>query len=115
MRAEQLRDVTAPKLISANNNNNIYNLPVYLIQRLFSNNHGSENICSHISILMELVCLLELGIEARIVLVLTRTSARPEVRGTADVGWRSLNPLPINPPRTHSRLYHHMCLRTDGR
>ena len=43
------------------------------------------------------------------------TSARPEVRGTADVGWRSLNPLPINPPRTHSRLYHHMCLRTDGR
>ena len=45
----------------------------------------------------------------------TNTSARPEVRGTADVGWRSLNPLPINPPRTHSRLYHHMCLRTDGR
>ena len=43
------------------------------------------------------------------------TSARHEVRGTADVGWRSLNPLPINPPRTHSRLYHHMCLRTDGR
>ena len=43
------------------------------------------------------------------------TSARPEVRGTADVGWRSLNPLPKNPPRTHSRLYHHMCLRTDGR
>ena len=43
------------------------------------------------------------------------TSARPEVRGTADVGWRSLIPLPINPPRTHSRLYHHMCLRTDGR
>ena len=43
------------------------------------------------------------------------TSARPEVRGTADVGWRSLNPLPINPPRTHSRLYHHMCLRIDGR
>ena len=43
------------------------------------------------------------------------TSARPEVRGTADVGWRSLNPLPINPPRTHSRLYHHMCLWTDGR
>ena len=36
------------------------------------------------------------------------TSARPEVRGTADVGWRSLFPLPINPPRTHSRLYHHM-------
>ena len=35
----------------------------------------------------------------------SRTSARPEVRGTADVGWRSLNPLPINPPRTHSRLY----------
>ena len=46
---------------------------------------------------------------------LTDTSARPEVRGTADVGWRSLNPLPINLPRTHSRLYHHMCLRTDGR
>ena len=43
------------------------------------------------------------------------TSAMPEVRGTADVGWRSLNPLPINLPRTHSRLYHHMCLRTDGR
>ena len=43
------------------------------------------------------------------------TSARPEVRGTADVGWRSLNPLPINPPRTHSRLYHHMFFRTDGR
>ena len=43
------------------------------------------------------------------------TSAMPEVRGTADVGWRSLNPLPINPPCTHSRLYHHMCLRTDGR
>ena len=42
------------------------------------------------------------------------TSARPEVRGTADVGWRSLLPLPFNPPRTHSRLYHHMCLRTDG-
>ena len=42
------------------------------------------------------------------------TSARPEVRGTADVGWRSLFPLPLNPPRTHSRLYHHMCLRTDG-
>ena len=39
------------------------------------------------------------------------TSAMPEVRGTADVGWRSLFPLPINPPRTHSRLYHHMCLR----
>ena len=30
----------------------------------------------------------------------------PEVRGTADVGWRSLFPLPVNPPRTHSRLYH---------
>ena len=44
-----------------------------------------------------------------------QTSARPEVRGTADVGWRSLNPLPINPPRTHSRLYHHMFFRTDGR
>ena len=29
------------------------------------------------------------------------TSARPEVRGTADVGWRSLFPLPFNPPRTH--------------
>ena len=50
------------------------------------------------------------------------TSARPEVRGTADVGWRSLNPLPINPPRTHLRLYvvhvvhiQSMCLRTDGR
>ena len=42
------------------------------------------------------------------------TSARPEVRGTADVGWRSLIPLPFNPPRTHSRLYHHMCKRTDG-
>ena len=42
------------------------------------------------------------------------TSAMPEVRGTADVGWRSLFPLPLNPPRTHSRLYHHMCLRTDG-
>ena len=27
------------------------------------------------------------------------TSAMPEVRGTADVGWRSLFPLPINPPR----------------
>ena len=37
----------------------------------------------------------------------------PEVRGTADVGGRSLFPLPLNPPRTHSRLYHHMCLRTD--
>ena len=36
------------------------------------------------------------------------TSARPEVRGTADVGWRSLFPLP------HSRLYHHMCLRIDS-
>ena len=35
------------------------------------------------------------------------TSARPEVRGTADVGWRSLFPLPLNHPRTHSRL--HMC------
>ena len=44
-----------------------------------------------------------------------RTSARPEVRGTADVGWRSLFLPPINPPRTHSRLYHHMCTRTDGR
>ena len=42
------------------------------------------------------------------------TSARPEVRGTADVGWRSLLPLPFNPPRAHSRLYHHMCLWTDG-
>ena len=41
------------------------------------------------------------------------TSARPEVRGTADVGWRSLFHVPLNPPRTHSRLYHHMCLRTD--
>ena len=41
------------------------------------------------------------------------TSARPEVRGTADVGWRSLIPLPFNPPCTHSRLYHHICLRTD--
>ena len=40
------------------------------------------------------------------------TSARPEVRGTADVGWWSLFPLQLNPPRTHSRLYHHMCLRT---
>ena len=45
---------------------------------------------------------------------LKNTSAIPEVRGTADVGWRSLFPLPFNPPRTHSRLYHHMCLRTDG-
>ena len=44
----------------------------------------------------------------------TYTSAKPEVRGTADVRWRSLFPLPINLPRTHSRLYHHMCLRTDG-
>ena len=42
------------------------------------------------------------------------TRSRPKVRGTADVGWRSLFPLPINTPRTHSRLYHHMCLRTDG-
>ena len=42
------------------------------------------------------------------------TSARPEVRGTVDVRWRSLFPLPLNPPRTHSRIYHHMCLRTDG-
>ena len=43
------------------------------------------------------------------------TSARPEVRETADVGWRiGLFPLPLNPPRTHSQLYHHMCLRTDG-
>ena len=33
---------------------------------------------------------------------------------TADVGWQSIFPLPLNPPRTHSRLYHHMCLRTDG-
>ena len=24
-------------------------------------------------------------------------------------------PLPVNPPRTHSRLYHHPALRTDGR
>ena len=32
------------------------------------------------------------------------TSARPEVRGTADVGWRSLFPLPINPPRTHDYI-----------
>ena len=40
-------------------------------------------------------------------------SARPEVRGTADVGWRSLFPLPFNPPRTHSRIYHHMCLQTN--
>ena len=47
-------------------------------------------------------------------LALYNTSARPEVRGTADVGWQSLFPLPLNPPRTHSRLYHHMCLRTDG-
>ena len=30
------------------------------------------------------------------------TSARPEVRGTANVGWRSIFPLPLNPPRTHS-------------
>ena len=45
---------------------------------------------------------------------LKNTSAIPEVRGTADIGWRSLFPLPFNPPRTHSRLYHHMCLRTDG-
>ena len=35
------------------------------------------------------------------------TSARPEVRGTTDVGWRSLFPLPINLLRTHSRLHHH--------
>ena len=74
-------------------------------------------------------------------LVRTPTSARPEVRGTADVvvdvfvlivfntgariithapcstadvGWRSLFPIPLNPPRTHSRLYRLMCLRTDG-
>ena len=45
---------------------------------------------------------------------ISSTSAKPEVRGTADVGWRSLFPLPFNPPRTHPRLYHHMCLRTDG-
>ena len=42
------------------------------------------------------------------------TSVMPEVRGTADVGWRSLFPVQLNPPRTHSRIYHHMCLRTDG-
>ena len=35
----------------------------------------------------------------------TNTSARPEVRGTADVGWRSLFPLSINPPRTHTHDY----------
>ena len=29
------------------------------------------------------------------------TSARPEVRGTADVGWRSLFPLPLNALRIH--------------
>ena len=46
---------------------------------------------------------------------LQNTSAMPEVRGTADVGWRSLFPLPFNPPRTHSRLYHHMCLRSTDR
>ena len=38
------------------------------------------------------------------------TSARPEVRGTADVGWRILFPLPFNPPRSHLRLYNHMCI-----
>ena len=38
------------------------------------------------------VVKLDLFIRA---LLLDRTSARPEVRGTADVGWRSLNPLPI--------------------
>ena len=38
-------------------------------------------------------------------------------RGTRDSwhGWRSLFPLPANPPRIHSRLYHHPGLRTDGR
>ena len=46
--------------------------------------------------------------------VILNTSARPDVRGTADVGWRSLFSLPLNPPRTQSRLYHHMRLRTDG-
>ena len=31
-------------------------------------------------------------------------------RGTRDSGWRSLFPLPLNPPRTHSRRYHHICV-----
>ena len=50
-----------------------------------------------------------------VIKALTGTSAGPEVRRTADVGWRSLFLLPINPPRTYSRLYHHMCTQTDGR
>ena len=33
-------------------------------------------------------------------------SARPEVRGTADTDGEPI-PFPVNPPRTHSRLYHH--------
>ena len=45
----------------------------------------------------------------------SHTSARPEVRGTADVGWQSLFLLPLNLPRTHSRLYHHNYVSTDRR
>ena len=43
-------------------------------------------------------------------------SAMPEARGTADT-MAEPNPPPVNPPRTHSQLYHHPCLRsrTDGR
>ena len=43
---------------------------------------------------------------------LKNTSARPEVRGTADVGWRSLFPLTVNPPRrlvlTHDFIITHV-------
>ena len=39
---------------------------------------------------------------------LSYTSARPEVRGTADVGWRSLNPLPIN--SSYALTISSMCL-----
>ena len=42
-----------------------------------------------------------------------RTSARPVVRGQQMAEPR-LFPFPLNPPRTHSQLYHHMCLRTYG-
>ena len=43
-----------------------------------------------------------------------KLSARPEVRGMADTNGGTYS-LAINPPRTHSRLYHHpVCGPTGG-
>ena len=87
---------------------------MYIISQLYENVFAISLIFTEENI-SETLAFTKSYLQSKLTMYFnTSTSAMPEVRGTADVGWRSLFPLPLNPPHTHSRLYHHMCLRTDG-